>query len=58
MPYFLIFFTQPTRHASYSATLIDNIFTNNISASCDNGLIINDLSNHLPIVTLCYTGAH
>ena len=43
---------------SYSATLIDNIFTNNISASCDNGLIINDLSDHLPIFTLCYTDAH
>ena len=33
-------------------------FTNNISASCDNGLIINDLSDHLPIFTLCYTDAH
>ena len=29
-----------------------------ISASCDNGLIINDLSDHLPIFTLCYTDAH
>ena len=50
--------SRPTRLTSYSATLIDNIFTNNISASCDNGLIINDLSDHLPIFTLCYTDAH
>ena len=53
--------SRPTRLTSYSATLIDNIFTNNISAVsalCDNGLIINDLSDHLPIFTLCYTDAH
>ena len=47
--------SRPTQLTSYSATLIDNIFTNNISALCDNGLIINDLSDHLPIFTLCYT---
>ena len=50
--------SRPTWLTSYSATLIDNIFTNNISASCDNGLIINDLSDHLPIFILCYTDAH
>ena len=50
--------SRPTRLTSNSATLIDNIFTNNISASCDNGLIINYLSDHLPIFTLCYTDAH
>ena len=49
--------SRPTPLTSYSATLIDNIFTNNISALCDNGLIINDLSDHLPIFTLCYTDA-
>ena len=37
--------------------LIDNIFTNNISASCNNGLIINDLSDHLPIFSLGYSDA-
>ena len=36
--------SRPTRLTSYSTTLIDNIFTNNISASCDNGLIINTVS--------------
>ena len=50
--------SRPTRLTSYSATLIDNIFTNNFSALCDNGLIINYLSDHLPIFTLCYTDAH
>ena len=49
--------SRPTRLTSYSATLLDNIFTNNISALCDNGLI-NDLSDHLPVFTLCYTDAH
>ena len=38
--------SRPTRLTSYSATLIDNIFTNNIFASCDNGRIINDQSDH------------
>ena len=50
--------SRPTRLTWCSATLIDNIFTNNISALYDNGLIINDLSDHLPIFTLCYTDAH
>ena len=60
--FFNIFFTLYFRELEldylYSTTLIDNILTNNISTSCDNGLIINDLSNHLPIFTLCYTDAH
>ena len=50
--------SRPTGLTSCIATLIDNIFTDDISASCDNGLIINELSDHLPIVTLCYTDAH
>ena len=49
--------SRPTRLTSYSVTLFDNIFINNISASCDNGLIINDLSHNLPICTFCYTDA-
>ena len=50
--------SRRTRLTSYSATLIDNIFTNNISTSCDNGLVINDLSDHVPIFTLCYSDVH
>ena len=51
--------SKPTRITSYSTTLIDKIFTNNISARLkwSNGLIINDLSDHLPIFTLSYTEA-
>ena len=40
--------TRPTRITSHSKTLIDNIFTTNIS-NIHSGLIINDLSDHLPI---------
>ena len=40
--------TRPTRITSHSKTLIDNIFTTNLS-NIHSGLIINDLSDHLPI---------
>lgn len=46
--------TRPTRLTSHSATLIDNIFTNNISRNSFTGLLVNDLSDHLPIFTLVY----
>lgn len=44
---------QPTRITSNTATLIDNIFTNdpnNCSASYS-GLLFTDISDHFPIVT-------
>ena len=40
--------TRPTRITSHSNSLIDNIFTTNLS-DIHSGLIINDLSDHLPI---------
>ena len=40
--------TRPTRITRHSKTLIDNIFTTNLS-NIHSGLIINDLSDHLPI---------
>ena len=40
--------TRPTRITSHSKTLIDNIFTTNLS-NIHSGLIINDLSDHLLI---------
>ena len=40
--------TRPTRITSHSKTLIDNIFTTNLS-DIHSGLVINDLSDHLPI---------
>jgi len=40
---------NPTRLTSYSVTLIDNIFTNNLSQNVLNGVVLNDLSDHLPV---------
>jgi endonuclease/exonuclease/phosphatase family metal-dependent hydrolase len=45
--------TKPTRITADTATLIDNIFTNNIENYIDsslNGIIFSDISDHLPIV--------
>ena len=49
--------TKPTRITSHTATLIDNIFTNNsyinnIDESI-NGIIFSDISDHLPISHVC-----
>ena len=41
--------SNPTRLTSYSATLIDNIFTNNLSQNVLNGVVLNNLSDHLPV---------
>ena len=49
---------RPPRITSHSVTLNYNIFSNDISACCNNGLIINDLSKHLPIFSRCYSDAH
>ena len=44
--------SKPTRLTSYSATLIDNIFTNfTLSQNVLNGIVLNDLSDHLPVFT-------
>ena len=43
---------KPTRITQYRNTLIDNIFTNNLSVACTSGLLINDISDHLPVFTL------
>ncbi len=42
----------PTRITTSSCTLIDNIYTNVIGVKMKNGLIINDLSDHLTIYTM------
>jgi hypothetical protein len=44
--------TRPTRITQHTATLIDNIFTNDIETikSSTNWLIFCDISDHLPIV--------
>ena len=41
--------TRPTRVTAYSATLIDNIFTNCFSHNILSGNILNDFSDHFPI---------
>ena len=44
---------RPIRITINSCTLIDNIFTNQINYSADSGLLITDISDHLPIFVLC-----
>lgn len=41
--------TRPSRITTHSATLIDNIFTNIIEKSIMSGLLVNDISDHLPL---------
>ncbi len=40
---------SPTRITGSSSTLIDNIYTNEIGITMENGILINDISDHLPI---------
>ena len=46
--------SNPTRISSHTATLIDNIFTNQLSDNVFNGIVLNDLSDHLPIFACFY----
>ena len=46
---FIPLISNPTRLTSYSATLIDNIFTNSLSQNVLNGIVLNDLSDQLPV---------
>ena len=48
---FLPLINRPTRITQNSATIIDNIFTNNIGESeCGhNGILVSDISDHFPI---------
>lgn len=43
--------TRPSRVTTHSATLIDNIFTNDIENNTVSGLLLNDFSDHLPVFT-------
>ena len=50
-----IFLYPPQGHPilyKYSATLIDNIFTNDLITDKLSGLIINDVSDHLPVFSI------
>ena len=50
--YFVPLITKPTRITEHTATIIDNIFTNNIEKveNSINGIIFADISDHLPIL--------
>lgn len=41
--------TRPTRFSPTSSSLIDNIFINNVSNNYHAGLLISDISDHLPV---------
>ena len=43
---------KPMRITNHSATLIDNIFTNAFRISHNSGILVNDLSDHLPFFTI------
>ena len=45
----------PTRISNTSSTLIDHIYTNNILYKNTTHIVINDLSDHLPVLTLLHT---
>ena len=43
---------RPSRITEYSATLIDNIFSNYFNEKISNGLLINDISDDLPVFSV------
>ena len=46
--------TKPSRFSEFNATLIDNIFTNEMTdTGIVSGLLITDVGDHLPVFTLC-----
>ena len=46
--------TRPTRITSHTATLTDNIFSNNMDNFAKCGLLVNDISDHLPIFAMLF----
>ena len=46
--------SNPTRITSNTTTLIDNIFTNQLFDNVFNGIVLNDLSDDLPIFACFY----
>jgi hypothetical protein len=51
---FIPLITRPTRTTSHTATLIDNIFTNQLSHCPRSGLLFTDISDHLPVFSICF----
>ena len=48
----------PTRITNSSSTLIDNIFTNSFNVKEYSGILVTDLSDHLPIFTIIESKLH
>ena len=48
---FIPLINKPTWITAHSATLIDNIFTNNLSDKVLRSILINDISDRLPILS-------
>lgn len=48
--------TKPSRITSHSATIINNIFTNNMENRTVSGLLVKDITDHLPVFAIydCY----
>ena len=44
---------NPTKITDISAMLIDNTFTNKLRHHLTSGILINDISDHLPIFAIC-----
>ena len=44
--------TRPTRITSHTATLLDNIFANKCFDHSRGGLLITDISDHLPVFSI------
>ena len=44
---------RPIPITEFSATLIDNIYTNEVIHTITSGLLIKDISDHLPVFTHC-----
>ena len=44
--------TKPSHYGKSLNSIIDNIFTNSKFIPIDNGITINDISDHLPIYNL------
>ena len=43
---------SPTDVTGITSTLIDNIYTNEIGVHLEIGIMVNDISHHLPIISL------
>jgi uncharacterized protein YuzB (UPF0349 family) len=43
---------SPTRVTGTTSTLINNIYTNEIGIHMENGIMVNGISDHLPIFSL------